>query len=216
MASEHFHEIKAFGADQLDSALRSVLAQDERVLWKGRPDAFLDFSAFLIWIFALPWTAFSVFWVYSAWSMTKVNPADGIGVQTAALLFPAFGLPFVLIGLVMLAVPFFALTMPGRTLHAVTDKRIVRIVGGRKTSLRAVPGDRVTNIRIRDRKDGYGDLIVEYDRTVKELPAGARSQLANRRRHVFRHLPNVRAAARAAERMRINYAASSPSAVRDK
>lgn len=217
MASETFREIKGYGARDLDSALRHVLERGERVLWKGRPTRKTDYSAFLIWAFAIPWTAFSLFWVTATYSLSQTSAPDEGGLRIAALLFPLFGVPFVIVGLIMMISPFFAITVPGRTLHAITDRRILRIVVGWKASLRIIPGEWVTKVDHLTKFDGTGTLLVSFDQPAANGKGGRRHErLKGPRRTAIRNLPSIRSAVRAAEEMRLNCAASSPNAGRNR
>lgn len=217
MASETFRQIKGYGADNLDSALRSVLEPGERVLWKGRPTVSVDYKAFFIWLFAIPWTAFSMFWVVMTWRLSQTSAPDEGGMLIAAKLFPLFGVPFVIVGLVMMVSPFLAMTVPGRTLNAVTDRRILRVVGGWKASLRVIPGEWVKGIDHKAKFDGTGTLIISYEEPDDQK--GRRAHHAERegvQMMTIRHLPSIRSAVRAAEEMRLNCAASSLSAGRNR
>lgn len=72
-------------------------------------------------------------------------------------------MPFVIIGPAMMVSPFFAISVPGRTLNAVTDRRILRVIGGWKASLRAIPGEWVTGIDHKAKFDGTGTHIVSCE-----------------------------------------------------
>jgi len=202
MAKGQLQKLDRFGPDRFDSALRSVLQPGERVLWKGRPRRRFDFSGFALWIFALPWTAFSLFWTFTAWRMTRIDSADGDAFTVMSYLFPLFGVPFILIGLAMMAAPVLAITLPGRTLHAVTDRRVLRLVAGRLSTLRSIPGGTIATVTAKPRPDGSGTLVLELHKTFT-LKHGATQRSAQSVRSVIRAVPNVRAAARAVERARI-------------
>src|SRR5436853_13261 len=86
-----------------DSAVRRELTHGESVLWTGRPDAARSSrAAYGCWIFAIPWTAFSLFWTLSAAGWLLPGPKHG------SVAFALFGLPFVLVGLGMLLAPYWA------------------------------------------------------------------------------------------------------------
>lgn len=186
----------------MDWALRSVLQAGERVLWKARPLRRYDFSAFGIWLFAVPWTAFALFWTFMAWTMSQSHADDAAAFSIMPLLFPLFGLPFILIGLAMMAAPFLAITMPGRTLHAVTDRRVLRLVAGWRSSMRSIPAGTIVGVTARPRPDGSGTLVLELSRAFA-LKHGSTERSARSVRSVIRAVPNVQAAARAVERARI-------------
>ncbi len=73
--------------------------------------------------------------------------------------FPLFGVPFVLIGLVMLATPLWTHRSARRTVYAVTNRRAIVIRGGRTTSIRSYLPDRLRELHRRERNDGTGDVL---------------------------------------------------------
>ena len=53
-------------ADPLKLALERELHGNERVLWSGKQLARVSWGGLAIWLFAVPWTAFAVFWTVMA------------------------------------------------------------------------------------------------------------------------------------------------------
>ena len=92
--------------DRVDTSLGLALERElepgERILWSGKQLARLNLAGFAIWLFAVPWTAFALFWM--AMAATGVRETEGAGALAWA--FPLFGLPFVAAGIAMLAAPF--------------------------------------------------------------------------------------------------------------
>lgn len=72
--------------------------------------------------------------------------------------FPLFGLPFVAIGLVMLARPFMPWFQRGKVLYVVTDRRVLKMGMGRELMVQAVPGDRIGLVRRFEERGGAGRL----------------------------------------------------------
>jgi len=94
--------------------------------------------------FAIPWTAFALFWMAMA--------------SQASWLFAMFGLPFVLIGLVMLFGPWLGprLQRSGVTLvYAVTERRAL-ILGD--DGVQSFPPERLGHVQ-RRRRGALSDLI---------------------------------------------------------
>ncbi len=142
--------------DPLQLAMQRELRSGERVLWTGRPLARVAWSGLAVWIFAVPWTAFSVFWTVMAFAGAQAfEEAGPLGYA-----FPLFGTPFIVIGLGMLSVPFLPLFGASRTLFAVTDQRLVRIFRGPRLRTQSIPGDRVGEIDRSERRDGSGTLRI--------------------------------------------------------
>ena len=96
--------------------LRGHLLPGERVIWSGAPARGLLFTSrdWLLIPFSLLWGGFAVFWEASV--LRKGAP----------WFFALWGVPFVLLGLFMIAGRFLAdAWLRGRTLYALTDQRIL-------------------------------------------------------------------------------------------
>jgi len=143
-------------SDPLQMALQRELQSGERVLWSGRPLARVAWSGLAIWLFAVPWTAFSLFWTSMAFAGAQAF--DEVGPLGYA--FPLFGTPFIAIGLGMLSLPFLPLFGASRTLFAITDQRLVRIFLGPRLWTKSVPGNRIGQIDRSERRDGSGTLKI--------------------------------------------------------
>ncbi|MFM9977509.1 MAG: hypothetical protein ACKVOP_05610 [Sphingomonadaceae bacterium] len=149
-------------APELRHAL-TVAAGGERILWSGQPRAKRLIALFGIWVFAIPWTVFSLFWEAMAlmpWFASTNTPSEI--AWTFGIVMPIFGLPFILIGFGMLAVPFIAMARAGKTVHALTDKRLLTISVVRGTTgVTAVPIDRTGPVETKINADGSGSLKVQ-------------------------------------------------------
>lgn len=143
-----------------DAATREF--QGERILWAGRPSASRAFWAgTLVWLFAIPWTAFSLGWEAMAlqgWLSGKPSPSATHTVM--GIVFPLFGLPFVLIGLAMMAAPFLAWIWARRTVHVIGEKRIACLTVGRRLKVKTYPTASVMRTERTERRDGSGTLKV--------------------------------------------------------
>ena len=202
----------------LEPALRGALGPGERIMWMGRPRRRLDWAPLLLWLFAVPWTGFALFWTYSAWSMTTRDPRAGLLEQGVGLLFPAFGLPFVVVGLALVAAPLFAITVPARTLNAITDRRVLRLVSGRFASLRTIPCEAIRDYEIASDPDGSGTVRLWLARWALRPARGNRGgrRMGDTTQWSMRAVPFVRDAGRALERLRINCGSSTPNEGRDR
>lgn len=140
------------GYDQLDLALRRELEGGEFVRWQSRPIARIRLSSFLIWVFAIPWTAFSVFWTVMAF---HAMDDQSLG-STWGWIFPLWGTPFIAIGLAMLASPFMPLLTARRTLFAITDRRVIELRLWRSLNVSSLTAERIGTMRREERRDGSG------------------------------------------------------------
>ena len=159
MTSTQDQETLGKGRWQLPSSVSALLDDelrpDEKLVWLDQPDAgHAVRKSLLIYFFAVPWTAFSLFWMAGAAGFeipdfTKANH-----------FFALFGLPFVLIGLGMLSAPFYANYASRRSLYALTDQRAIIFDGGRSTTIKSVPVIEFHSMYRKQRPDGSGDLIL--------------------------------------------------------
>ena len=144
----------------LQRQVQAELRPGERLVWAAQPlPRLLRWQSLGLFLFAIPWTAFAVFWVAAAAHGTwhHGHPAG------AGFLFPLFGLPFVVIGVGMLSAPPWAGRTARQTAYAITDQRAV-VFRGRAFGRRSVDSfepDRLTGITRNERADGTGDLIFE-------------------------------------------------------
>lgn len=142
--------------ERLRKALERELGPDEEVVWHGWQLARIQPRMFLIYVFAIPWTAFSLLWTGLAAAAIMGAGEDGPGLIGWA--FPLFGLPFIAIGLWMLAGPFLPLFVRGRVLYVVTDRRVLRLSYWRELAVKAVPAERIGLAERQEKPDGTGTL----------------------------------------------------------
>ena len=147
----------------LPAALQRQLAAGEQVLWHGRPRQGLMLrpaDAFLI-PFSLLWGGFAVFWEINAWRMD------------APLFFKLWGIPFVLLGLYIIAGRFWVdARMRARTHYALTTERILIISGlnglnGHK--LQSLPLRTLPPVTQTERADGSGVITLGHSHPAQWL-----------------------------------------------
>ncbi len=142
---------------QFAAALRAQLLPGERLLWSAQPQPRKQGLVFLIWLFAIPWTAFALFWTWMASVPLRSGQQFGGYIE---YLFPLFGLPFILIGLGMLAAPFRLLLRMRQVVYALTDQRVIRLYAGRVTKIESVQIDQVGQVDAQHGADGYGRVSI--------------------------------------------------------
>ncbi|NVE93438.1 hypothetical protein [Altererythrobacter lutimaris] len=141
--------------DRLSLALDRELKSGERVLWEQRQIARVSYMSFGIYLFAIPWTAFSLFWTAMA-AAGAASMDDGFGILSWA--FPLFGVPFIVVGLGMLGSPFLPLWNKGKVLYAITNERLIKLKLGRTINAESVPARRIGAVKRTERRDGSGTL----------------------------------------------------------
>lgn len=125
----------------------------EAILWVGRPSRGRYFlSGLPAFVFGIPWTAFALFWVVMASGARAIGPVGWF--------FPLFGLPFVAVGVAMLATPFWARARAGQVAYVVTNRRVIFLEPSFPSGQKVVsllPGEFGPLERV-ERADGSGDL----------------------------------------------------------
>jgi len=178
---------------ELDSRVRSELNRGERLLWVGqpRPGRFMRMAIPIV-LFGLPWTAFSIFWMVGASGL--LFGGFGKGPPGAfRVLFPLFGLPFVLIGLAMLSSPFWLRRKAKRTCYALTDRRAILWQPGwfGGVEVRSYGPEDLTKIHRTQYADGSGSLVFEEFITFGRNSDGHTTRSTTRRG--FMYIEGVRA-----------------------
>jgi hypothetical protein len=155
---------------QLPPSLKSFAEREflgERMLWAARPDKRIaGLLSFGIWLFAIPWTAFALFWTAFPMSAlfemyTGVNIGAPKGTPPIIMwVFAIFGVPFVLVGIGMLLAPFAAIRSGWRTLYVLTNKRLAVLEGGRTVHVVNIRPDEISGLSRKEGPDGRGTLTV--------------------------------------------------------
>lgn len=105
----------------LEEQFRNELGNGEYIIWAGQPvpKIFNRSDIFLI-PFSIVWSGFAVFWEIMAFFAFR-QTTTGMGI-----IFPIFGLPFVLIGLYLLFGRFIYRSLKNkRTFYALTNQRVM-------------------------------------------------------------------------------------------
>jgi len=122
----------------------------ERVIWADKPIlGSLFLKSFAIYLFAIPWTVFSLFWMY------------GAGKEGIAIIL--FGTPFVLVGFFMLISPFVKKNEEKRTIYIVTNQRAIIYKYGRKIKVKSFFPYQLMNIERHQKENGTGNIIFAHE-----------------------------------------------------
>jgi len=134
------------------------LQAGERISWIDMPNpVFFTPRSKSMFIFAIPWTLFAVFWICGAAGFTTPD------FDEVSSLFPLFGLPFLFIGIGMLLSPLFAYYKSLKTVYAITNQRALTFEGGWSETVRSYPPSKLLNVYRKEKRDGTGDVIISFD-----------------------------------------------------
>ena len=143
-----------------EDAVRYHLEDDETLLWAGRPLQGVKLRPHDIFMipFSLLWGGFAIFWEVMALWMSFAN-GDGGPPGFAAIIFPLFGLPFVLIGLYLIFGRFYVdAWRRARTFYAVTDDRILILSGLLSRSVKSLNLRTLSDLSMTQKRDGTGTI----------------------------------------------------------
>jgi len=137
----------------LDGEIRTYLQSGERVCWTGRPAQGVRLASRDIYLipFSLLWGGFAIFWESTA-LLTRTSGGAG-----APVFFDLWGIPFVCVGLYMIAGRFFVdAWVRSRTVYAVTDSRALLL--RRLWSDRLIAAKLDGNVELKRESGGRGTL----------------------------------------------------------
>ena len=152
---------------ELDSAVRGELRDGEELWYAGMPSpARTARKMWPIAIFGLFFGGFAAFWITmaaaGAWFGNMQSNDDNTGLKVArgvVLLFPLFGLPFLLVGVAMISSPWWVARNARRTACCVTNQRAMQIQHGRSTKVRSWRPEDIHEITKTLHADGTGTLL---------------------------------------------------------
>ncbi len=144
---------------ELEEKIQRELESREHIIWMEQPiPRYFTATSTASFLFAIPWTAFAVFWMFGASGFKLPDFSKG-----EFSFFPLFGIPFVLIGLWMLSTPLWAYKKAFKTVYVITDKRAITFDSGWTMIIRSYTPDRLLNVYRKEKRDGSGDVIIEQD-----------------------------------------------------
>lgn len=138
--------------------------KDERMLWAGKPDPRTAFiGAIVIWLFAVPWSAFSFAWEAKAIHDFILQVPKSRGSAGGSFVMVLFGVPFVVIGAAMLSAPWWGARMARRTIYILTDRRLACFTQKHKaiTVKSSWPKD-MQSIEKTVKTDGSGNIKLSF------------------------------------------------------
>ena len=167
-------QVEQIAIQQMDSG--------ERLLWSGAPSpAAAAMTALPASLFGIPFAAFACFWIWGAWSATSRGISHGPWA-----LFPLFGVPFVLVGVGIVAMPLWAYLGAQKTVYAVTDRRALIIGAGPMKGVQSFTRADIGDVSRVESANGSGSVFFAT-RLVT-----TRSGIANGGRIGFVGIPDVR------------------------
>ena len=139
--------------------IQKELDSDERLLWAGMPKQGTIFKSSDVFMipFSLVWGGFAIFWEYMALTMVPKaqNAPDGF-----ALLFPLFGIPFVVIGFYIIFGRFiYDSKKREKTFYGLTDQRAIIVSGVFSKSVKSLNLKTMSDVSLSEKTNGYGSIV---------------------------------------------------------
>lgn len=137
------------------------------MLYAARPDWRAERLQYLLFFCA------GVFWSVISLAFFCENLAALLGYapekggaslqKPIAMWFSFFlSIPFVAIGFVLLAAPFFSARKSKNTAHVITDVRLMNVYGGKDADAEIYKLVSLNFLKRRDLKNGFGNLSIAY------------------------------------------------------
>jgi hypothetical protein len=178
-------------ATEAEREIARELRPDERLLWSGAPAEGVRFGrgdAVLV-PFSLLWGGFAIYW-----EATVI--ASG-----APWFFVLWGIPFVLVGLYLIAGRFFVdAAVRARTAYGLTDQRVVVVSGLRSRSVSSLALTGLPEPALEEAADGSGTITFGPGPPPRWWPGGLRGrrgggiafEMVSRAREVYSRVRDAR------------------------
>lgn len=126
-----------------------LLEQDERLVWTGRPKTglILRWTDLFLIPFSIIWCGGAIFWVIMA--------------SKASIGFAIFGIPFVLLGLMLVFGRFLVdIKQRENTIYGITEDRIIIRSGIFSKKTNSINLKMLTNLEFTEKSDGSGTIFL--------------------------------------------------------
>ena len=147
---------------KLPNKLREIADEElqpgELIRWVEQPiPRFFTRLSIAKFLFAIPWTSFTVFVIYSALGLKLPELRKGLQPQH---LIALIGLPSFFLGLEMLLSPLWEWKRARNTVYLITDKRAISVRGDRPITIKSFSPDLLQNVYRKEKADGSGDVVI--------------------------------------------------------
>jgi len=141
------------------------LGTGERVLWSGQPDPerMKQKATPTVWL-SIPFSAWTALWIWETSSSARASLAAGQTPSIAEAFFPAFGLIGAALAVYVAISPWHEHAKAARTFYALTDRRALIVVEGRRREVKSVLPTEFSLER-HDLPTGKGDVVFKCETT---------------------------------------------------
>ena len=164
------------------SAIRRHLRAGEGILWVGQPNvsAYALRGAWYLLPFSLLWGGFAISWEVIAIA------------RGAPILFAAWGIPFVVIGLYMIFGRLYVARREAqRTVYGVTDRRILILSGAFRQTFTEIAVNGMPVMQLEEQGSGLGTIIFSAGGGTYRAPPGWPTMGSYARTPMFESVPDA-------------------------
>jgi hypothetical protein len=155
---------------EAEMVISAELDSSESLLWAGRPrqGMLLRSSDVFMIPFSLLWGGFAIFWEIMALIGT-LNKESG----PAGIIFPLFGVPFVLVGLYMIFGRFIVDAKQRKKTHyGVTDQRVIIVSGLFARKSKSLNLRTLTDVSLSEKADRRGTITFGQEHPMQWWSGG--------------------------------------------
>lgn len=145
---------------ETQSIIQRELDPDESLIWSGTPKQGAIFRGSDIFMipFSLMWGGFAIFWEFMALKI----PNEKAGV--VSILFPLFGIPFVIIGLYIIFGRFiYDSKKRAKTFYGLTNQRVIIVSGLFSKSVKSLNLSSLSDVSLVEKNDMSGTITFGQD-----------------------------------------------------
>ena len=154
---------------EAQTVIQRELDAGEQLLWAGMPKqgVILRGSDVFMIPFSLLWGGFAIFWEAMALQIPsgKAGPVD--------IIFPLFGIPFVLAGLYMIFGRFFYDSKKrAKTFYGLTDQRAIIVSGLFSKGVKSLNVKTMSDVSLTEKENGYGTIVFGQEMQMMSMFVG--------------------------------------------
>lgn len=149
--------------------IQKELDSGERLLWAGMPKQGTIFRGSDVFMvpFSLLWGGFAIFWEIMALQI----PSEKAGA--VSIVFPLFGIPFVLIGLYLIFGRFIYDTKKrAKTFYGLTDQRAIIVSGLFSKGVKSLNLKSMSDVSLSEKANGYGTIVFGQENQMMSMFMG--------------------------------------------
>lgn len=140
----------------LKELVTPFLVSGEKLIWVSRPDPTFSMSSNIVKaiVWGIPWTIFFSWWTLS-WVDFQFPKFESLSELTSLI-----GLPFLVMGLGMLASPYLIYSKHCKTIFVITNKRALLIIRNRNAEQTSFYFSKMEGISTKIKSDGSGSIYM--------------------------------------------------------